>query len=71
MTLPSVNINLTTIGLPGIAVLKKIVGAFDDVRADRCNCRCALSAIAWAVASLSPNVPSPEPPLPDGDPPPP
>jgi hypothetical protein len=32
MTLPSVNINSTTNGLPGIAVLKKIVGALMTFR---------------------------------------
>ena len=55
MTLPSVNINPNTNGLPGIVALEKIVGALMTFGLIAAVAGVALSAIAWAVGSHSAN----------------
>jgi hypothetical protein len=55
MTLPSVDINPNTNGLPGIAALEKIVGALMTFGLIAAVAGVALSAIAWAVGSHSAN----------------
>jgi len=55
MTLPSVNINPNTTGLPGIVALEKIVGALMTFGLIAAVAGVALSAIAWAVGSHSAN----------------
>jgi len=55
MTLPSVDINPNTNGLPGIVALENIVGALMTFGLIAAVAGVALSAIAWAVGSHSAN----------------